>query len=267
MKISFKYYKDAKKRALTMSYDDGRLYDRRLVQIFNLHGIRGSFHLNAGFLNGKDHLSFEDVRDKFAWHEISGHTLTHPHLNKIPDEELIFEVTQDRKDLEGVCGYPVRGMSYPFGNYNAHVIEVLKTLGMKYARTIHETHSFSLPEDFMAWHPTCHHDDPALFTLLEKFKTTRSLMPLLYVWGHSYEFEEKDNWAHIERFCAEAGGLDDVWYATNIEIYDYITALHALTFSVDRTLVYNPTATDVWIAVDDAPVRISAGATVNLTML
>ena len=266
MKIRFRYYKDAKRRALTMSYDDGQRHDLRLLQIFNLHGIRGSFHLNSGFFGDPKYVSAEEVRDKYAWHEISGHTLTHPRLDRVSDAEMIYEVMEDRRKLEAICGYPVRGMSYPCGNYDAHVIEVLKTLGMKYARTIDATSSFMPPEDFMTWHPTCHHDSPQLFTLLEKFKKTREPLALFYVWGHSYEFDKNDNWAHIERFCAEAGGLDDVWYATNIEIYDYITALRALVFSADRTLVYNPTATDVWIEVDDAPVRVAAGATVDLKM-
>ncbi|MBE6604995.1 MAG: polysaccharide deacetylase [Ruminococcaceae bacterium] len=266
MIVKFSYYKDAKKRALTMSYDDGRDADNRLVQIFNLHGIRGTFHLNSGSFGKERYLTNEEVRDKFAWHEISAHTLTHPWCDKISDEELIYEVMEDRKNLERLCGYPVRGMSYPFGVYTTHMIEVLKSLGMKYARTIKSTDSFKLPEDFMTWHPTCHHDSPKLFELLEKFKTTQMPLPLFYVWGHSFEFNAKDNWAHIERFCAEAGGLDDVWYATNIEIYDYVMALRALEFTADRTVVYNPTATDVWISVDDAPVRIAAGATVNLTM-
>ena len=36
MKIRYDYYKDGKKKALTMSYDDGRTFDLRLAQIFNL---------------------------------------------------------------------------------------------------------------------------------------------------------------------------------------------------------------------------------------
>ena len=38
------------RKALTMSYDDGKTPDRRLVSIFNKYGIKGTFHLNAGLL-------------------------------------------------------------------------------------------------------------------------------------------------------------------------------------------------------------------------
>ncbi len=265
MKIRYGFYKDGKKKALTMSYDDGRTFDLRLAQIFNLHGIRGTFHLNSGKFDNEKYLNPEDVRDKFAQHEISVHTVTHPRLDKVSNEELIYEIMEDRKNLEALCGYPVRGMSYPYGVYSQRVIDLLRPLGMKYSRTTKSTDNFRIPDDFMAWHPTCHHDSPKLFELLEKFKTTDYPMALFYVWGHSFEFDKKDNWDRIEQFCEQAGGDPDVWYATNIEIYDYFTALQGLAFTADRTIVYNPSATDVWISVDGKPVRVASGATVNLT--
>ena len=46
----------------------------------------------------------------------------------------------------------------------------------------------------------------------------------------------------IEEFAEYIGGKDDIWYATNIEVYDYIAAYKQLQFSADGTKVYNPTA-------------------------
>ena len=37
-----------------------------------------------------------------------------------------------------------------------------------------------------------------------------------------------------------------MWYATNIEIVDYVNALRGLKFSADSTMVYNPSAVDVY---------------------
>ena len=47
MKI-YNCFPGGKFKALTMSYDDGKLEDRRLVDIFNRNGIRGTFNLNGG---------------------------------------------------------------------------------------------------------------------------------------------------------------------------------------------------------------------------
>lgn len=44
------------------------------------------------------------------------------------------------------------------------------------------------------------------------------------MWGHSYEFENNNNWDILKNFCKTAGGREDIWYATNIEICDYISA-------------------------------------------
>ena len=265
MKIRYNLFPEGKKRALTLSYDDGRDFDLRLARLFDLYGLKGTFHLNGGKLGRDRYLSAEDVRLHFARHEISCHSLTHPHINKIPTEELIYEMLEDRRVLEPLCGYPVRGMSYPNGIYNDAIVQALRVMGMQYSRTTVATNKFSLPEDFMQWHPTCHHTVENLFELLEKFRTsTRLSLPVFYVWGHSYEFDRDDNWELIERFCREAGGDPEVWYATNIEIYDYVMALRGLRFSADRTMVYNPAATDVWISVDGAPVRVAGGATLHL---
>lgn len=35
-------------KVLTMSYDDARAADRRLVEAFNTFGIKGTFHINSG---------------------------------------------------------------------------------------------------------------------------------------------------------------------------------------------------------------------------
>lgn len=43
-------YPDGKKKALTFSYDDGQIHDRRLVEILNRYGMKGTFHLNSGKL-------------------------------------------------------------------------------------------------------------------------------------------------------------------------------------------------------------------------
>lgn len=259
MKIRFNYYPGGKKKALTMSYDDGQLHDLRLLEIFNRYGIKGTFHLNSDTLDTEKFVSRAQVAEAYAGHEISVHSLTHPFLERISDEELVHEIVEDRKILEGLCGYPVRGMSYPFGTYNAALIGKLRTLGMQYARTVKNSGNFNLPTDFMEWHPTAHHCDPKLMERLEKFKSQKSPMPLFYVWGHSYEFPQMDNWQVIETFCAAAANDPDVWYATNIEIFDYVTAMRALRFSADRTMVYNPSAIDVWVEVDKAPVVCAAG--------
>ena len=50
MKNIYYCFPQGKAKALTMSYDDGREQDRKLVEIFNRYGIRGTFNLNYGLM-------------------------------------------------------------------------------------------------------------------------------------------------------------------------------------------------------------------------
>jgi hypothetical protein len=87
---------------------------------------------------------------------------------------------------------------------------------------------------------------------------------MMYVWGHSYEFDRDNSWDLIEGFCEYIGGRDDIWYATNIEIVDYMNAAKNLKYSAAGDMVYNPNAIPVWITVDGEKYKIEPGATVTL---
>ena len=87
---------------------------------------------------------------------------------------------------------------------------------------------------------------------------------LYYMWGHGFEFERDDNWHVIENFCEYIGGKDDIWYATNGEIYEYTRAYESLVYSADGTIVYNPTLFEIFIHADGNDYSIKPGETVRI---
>ena len=90
---------------------------------------------------------------------------------------------------------------------------------------------------------------------------------LFYLWGHSYEFDygkDRNNWEYAETLFASLGGHDDVWYAINIEVYDYVQAYHRLVFSADAKTVYNSSAIEVFFACDKGTVSVKPGETVHI---
>lgn len=253
-----------KSKCLTMSYDDGQRFDRRLVRIFNAHGIRGTFNLNSGRLGGIC-VEAEEVPRLYAGHEVASHTVTHPHPTLFSPPALLPELTEDRAALEALVGYPVRGFAYPYGEYNADVLRALQSAGLEYARTVNSTHQFSLPADFLQWHPTCHHDDGRLMELGQRLISSQGeALQLMYVWGHSFEFDRNDNWQRMEDFCAMMGGREDIWYATNIQIADAVEGFRRLRFSQDNSIIFNPSAQAVWIAVDGSPLQVPGGAMIRI---
>lgn len=253
------YFPEGKKKVLTMSYDDGRAADRRLVEIFDKYGIKGSFHLNSGKFDCPDYVTSAEVAELYKNHEVSCHTVTHPFLERCNLNQIINEVWEDRRNLEKICGYPVTGMSYPFGTVDSDVVDRISALGIVYSRTTVSTEKLSLPDNFLLWHPTCHHGNPKLLEIADRFFQSNYPLAIFYVWGHSYEFNNSNNWELIEEFCAKMSGKEDVWYATNIEIVRYITAMRQLVFDVDMTRVYNPTALPIWFTCDDKMIVAEPG--------
>lgn len=254
-----------KHKALTMSYDDGTTADKRLVDIFNRHGIKGTFHLNAGLFGTGNRLTEAEAVPLYAGHEVSAHTLTHPTIARCPKEQIVYEVMEDRKRLEQLFGCTVRGMSYPNGSFNKEIKQMLPMLGIEYARVVEATGSFGMPDDWHEWKPTCHHNKQLLshaetFVGLHKSQ----YLYLMYVWGHSYEFDNDNNWELIEQFCEYAGGREDIWYATNLAITDYMNAYRQLKFSAALDFVYNPTALSIWLNVDGRIVEAEAGRQITL---
>ena len=267
-------------KALTLSYDDGVAQDIRLIEIMSKYGIRGTFNINSGCFAkepvlDKGRMSHEQVLKLYSStdNEVAIHGYKHLSIADVDSAVAVRDVAEDRKNLENMFGKIIKGMAYANGSYNDKVVDILRECGVKYSRTTKSTEAFTLPDEWLTLHPTCHHNNPRLMELAKKFiefsvgdKTWRNYPRMFYLWGHSYEFDNDENWNVIEEFCKYMGGRDDVWYATNGEIYDYIKAYESLEYSIDGSTVYNPTATDLYVIsyVNGKEYVVHAGEKLNI---
>lgn len=259
-------YPQGKRKALTFSYDDGQSFDKRLAELLRSAGMKGTFHLNSGNLGlrrGEEtFVSADELAEVYAGHEIACHGVQHRNPTTVSKHQLLLELQEDRKTLEKVTGGMVQGMSYAFGNYDDGTKEIARSLGIKYSRTVQDTRNFFPPADFLAWHPTCHHDNN-LLGLADQFINIAGYyeLPVMYVWGHSFEFGRSGDWSVIEAFVEKMKGKEDIWYATNIEICNYILAARAQEFSADGLTMYNPTVISIWVNTKAGIMEIKPGET------
>ena len=272
-------------KAATFSYDDGIKQDIRLAKLFYDNGIKGAFNIVGARLESGEgsYMDADTIRDNILalGHEVAVHGYNHIASGASHPVTTVREVIHTRETLESAFGGIIRGMAYPdsgirrFDNGNDYqtVKGILSSVGIVYARTLgEENDSFRLPNDWHAWMPTAHHNNPKIFEWIDEFlaldvNTTVSAGKyprLLKVWGHSYEFDRNNNWDRIEEICRRLGGRDDVWYATPIEIHDYVEAYNSLRFSADTYTAYNPTFTTVWLFTEGNLYSIAPGETVIL---
>ncbi len=284
MRYKFLRYPGGKAKAVTLSYDDGCPEDVRFSDTITPAGLKCTFNLNGEKLRWGS-LSKETIVEKFLdrGHEIAVHGANHIAPGNCTPIEGIRDVLDCRLELEDRYGMIIRGMAYPdsgitrFANNATYdsIKGYLTDLGIVYSRTLGgDNNRFELPADWHAWMPSAHHSNPKVLEFIDEFlKVDVSARiygavrspKLFYLWGHSYEFERNGNWELLDEICAKLGGRDDIWYATNIEIYDYVNAYNSLVCSADGTIIYNPTLIDVWFDIDGKEYKVASGETLKIT--
>lgn len=283
MPYRFMRFPEGKTKAVTFSYDDGVRTDMRLAEICDKYDLKATFNICSTLIaenDGEWRLTKKELRELVSrGHEIAVHGHEHKSPAVSTDMEIIKEVLTCREKLEEVLGTVVTGMAYPdceIARAGARRYEEIRTLlsslGISYSRTLGgDNNGFALPDDWLAWMPTIHHDNPSSIEYAQQFVdmkvddlyVSRHNPRLFYVWGHSYEFDSNNNWEHFEELCQILSGKEDTWYATNIEIYRYSKAFDSLVFNTANTCVYNPTAFDIWFSCKGKTHCVKAGQTLN----
>lgn len=280
MKYQFMRWPNGLTKALTLSYDDGAKSDARLCETLNKYGIKCTFNLIASRVESEEGLTKEFIRNELLGkgHEVATHGDWHRGLDVARSIEGIQDVLNCRLYLEKEFGLIIRGMAFPDRTVNKTIVPIayerikqfLEELEIVYARTTGGYNdNFELPEDFLNWVPTAHHKTPQLMEYIDKFLDmkvdslyiSQRTPRLFYLWGHAFEFDNDKNWDLLDRICEKLSGKDDIYSATNIEIYDYVTAYRSLVYSADGRTIYNPTLKTLWFDRDGKLCKLESGET------
>lgn len=285
MRYTFMRFPEGKAKCVTLSYDDARKSDIRFSDLLGKYGLKCTFNTTGEkFRNPEHNLTADEIREYIIdrGHEVAVHGYCHRASGTLRAIEGIRDVLDNRIELEQEFDMIIRGMAYPdsgihyFANPDYSYEKVknyLTELDIAYSRNTVTDNDFNLPKDWHDWRPTAHHDRENIFELIDRFlnidlsenvyiASRRSR--IFYLWGHSFEFDNKNNWDHGEEVLKRLAGHEDIWYATNIEIYDYVKAYNSLIYSADGTQIYNPTLQTVWLDIDKKVYKIKSGETLKL---
>jgi peptidoglycan/xylan/chitin deacetylase (PgdA/CDA1 family) len=130
-------------------------------------------------------LSLEQVRSlPMDLISIGSHTVSHPLLTHLDDNEARREIQDSRKKLEAMLQRPVTEFSFPFGGFNEKLVEFCREAGYERAYTTLPAFAFEERGDFVVGRvrvdPT---DWPLEFRL--KLAGAYRWLPMVFSWKRS----------------------------------------------------------------------------------
>jgi peptidoglycan/xylan/chitin deacetylase (PgdA/CDA1 family) len=134
-------------KPVVVSFDDGyRSQAVTAAPILRRHGWAGVIDLEVRNTDDFWGLPPGQVRKLLAagW-ELASHTINHPDLRTLPDDQLRKEVTGSRETLRRVFGVPVDFFCYPAGRYDARVVAAVRAAGYRGATTT--DYGLATPDD------------------------------------------------------------------------------------------------------------------------
>ena len=191
------------------SIDDGTVFDKKVLQIFNKFHFKATFNLNSGmddyvwYDEGREVRRFilKDVADLYKGHEIASHSLTHPHISTIPDKYVYLEAYEDICNLEEIFITKVTTFAFPFEDYDERCINIIKRVkNISVIRISELDGSFKIPADPYHVRITSWDIDDAL-ERIEEFQKDDEAELFIFV-AHAYDFEFANSYDKLEKLCS-----------------------------------------------------------------
>ena len=261
-------YPQGKRKAFNITYDDGILQDIRFVELLNKYGVKGTFNLNSKLMEEEfewthrcgmtiKRLSPDVAVELYKGHEIASHTLTHPDFANLSEDQIMYELSEDKKKLEEWFGCEVYGFGVPFDYYDEVVAECVKRCGFKYARNSEESYSYSPWEDYFHWRAGTYHVMPGFADFVEGFFETDEELALCQIVGHSYDLDTENMWEQMEDIFRRVSEDEQILPMTHAEIVKYLQAMQIAELTEEG--IENGSEKELWFEIDGEVISIKPG--------
>lgn len=119
-------------KPVLLTFDDGyRDFYTYAYPILKRYNVPATQYVITGYLNNPNHLTVsqlqEIARDNLV--EIGAHTVTHDWLKGKNPQEVTFQVSKSKEDLEKLTGKPVNSFAYPYGAFDLQAAKIVDAAG------------------------------------------------------------------------------------------------------------------------------------------
>jgi len=112
---------------VTVTFDDGweSVYTNGLPTL-QKDGIQTTQYIISGTMaDNYSYMSVAQIQSmQKAGHEVASHTVSHPDLTTLSDQQLTYQLVQSKSTLNQDFG-PIYDFTSPYGAYNAHTLQII----------------------------------------------------------------------------------------------------------------------------------------------
>ena len=114
-------------KPVVLTFDDGSVSQTRAAEMLDARGMTGVF-----FIHSRAQMSDDQIRSLAErGHEIGAHSVSHPFLTRLSDEQLWHEIYDNKVYLESVTEQSIDFFAYPFGDWNNRVAAAVEDAGYR----------------------------------------------------------------------------------------------------------------------------------------
>lgn len=264
-------------KAVTLRFDDGKDYDRDMLEIMNENGLKGTFYLISSTTEASGKIHKDEIATVYAGHEVASHSYDHN-----PDNVTTENLTEAREFLSDAWGSEVIGFGYPSNTYGTvgktAYINMLKASGHVYAnmgaipkpeniedeKTVTDIPDFSKPYEIVTSNRVVY--ETFLDSARAYAENTEKKQSLYFSCGHSTDFVTDGvfDGSVMESFAEIISGRDDIWYATNGDILTYLLAQYNLNIKGAGVYV-NESRKTVYYLIGEELIELTPGSVLTIT--
>jgi peptidoglycan/xylan/chitin deacetylase (PgdA/CDA1 family) len=124
-------------RSTWLTFDDGKLDNHAIgLPLLKKYGAKATFFVTVEpcLSSAAGYMPVPALKEMIAeGMSIGSHTMTHPRLARLPEDEMRREIIDSRKRLQDALGDPIDSFCYPYGNWDKRVLDTVAEAGYSLA--------------------------------------------------------------------------------------------------------------------------------------